>query len=87
MKSCYAKWQHPWVCEKEPLTGGESFCVGRTFHIGGLIVETRLTCGHATGGATYFIRGLPKPVTVVGDSMFEGSMGALFEGFTIMTKI
>lgn len=66
---------HAWVCEKEPLTGAESFCVGRTFHMGGLIVETRLTSGHATGGETYFIRGLAKPVAVVGDSMFAGSMG------------
>jgi hypothetical protein len=28
-----------------------------------------------------------KPVAVVGDAMFEGSMGALFDGITIMTKI
>jgi len=66
---------HAWVCDKEPLTGAESFCVGRTFHIGGHIVETRLTSGHATGGVTYFIRGLAKPLAVVGDSMFAGSMG------------
>jgi glyoxylase-like metal-dependent hydrolase (beta-lactamase superfamily II) len=64
-----------WVCEKETLAGAESFAVGRTFHIGTLTVETRLTSGHAAGGVTYFIQGLSKPVAVVGDSMFAGSMG------------
>jgi glyoxylase-like metal-dependent hydrolase (beta-lactamase superfamily II) len=64
-----------WVCEREPLAGAESFAAGRTFHIRSLTVETRLTSGHATGGVTYFIRDLAKPVAVVGDSMFAGSMG------------
>ena len=64
-----------WVCEKEPLAGAESFAAGRTFYIGSLTVETRLTSGHAAGGVTYFIQGLSKPVAVVGDSMFAGSMG------------
>jgi glyoxylase-like metal-dependent hydrolase (beta-lactamase superfamily II) len=66
---------HAWVCEKEPLAGAESFAAGRTFYIGSLTVETRLTSGHAAGGVTYFIQGLSKPVAVVGDSMFAGSMG------------
>ena len=66
---------HAWVCEKEPLVGAESFSVGRNFHIGGLTVETRLTSGHAAGGVTYFVQGLAKPVALVGDSMFAGSMG------------
>jgi glyoxylase-like metal-dependent hydrolase (beta-lactamase superfamily II) len=64
-----------WVCEREPLAGAESFGAGRTFYIGSLTVETRLTSGHAAGGVTYFIRGLAMPIAVVGDSMFAGSMG------------
>jgi glyoxylase-like metal-dependent hydrolase (beta-lactamase superfamily II) len=64
-----------WVCEREPLADAESFAAGRTFYIGSLLVETRLTSGHAAGGVTYFIRDLSKPVAVVGDSMFAGSMG------------
>ena len=66
---------HAWVCEKEPLAGAESFRAGRAFQIGELTVETRLTSGHAAGGVTYFIQGLSKPVAVVGDSMFAGSIG------------
>ena len=64
-----------WVCEKDPLAGAESFHAGRAFQIGTLTVDTRLTSGHAAGGVTYFIQGLTKPVAVVGDAMFAGSMG------------
>jgi len=63
------------VGDKEPLDGAESFAAGRTFSIGGLRVETRLTWGHSPGGITYFISGLSVPVAIVGDSMFAGSMG------------
>jgi glyoxylase-like metal-dependent hydrolase (beta-lactamase superfamily II) len=66
---------HAWVCEKEPIAGAESFSAGRAFQIGSLTIETRLTSGHAAGGVTYFIQGLSKPVAIVGDSMFAGSMG------------
>lgn len=64
-----------YVCEKEALAGAESFSPGKTFSIGSLSVETRLTSGHSAGGITYFIRGLSVPVAVVGDAMFAGSMG------------
>ena len=63
------------MSELERLAGAESFCVGRGFQIGRLDVKTCLTIGHATGGGTYLIRVLFKPVAVVGDSMFAGSMG------------
>jgi len=64
-----------WVSEREPLRGAEGFAPGRDFQIGALTVETRLTSGHAVGGVTYFIRGLAKPIAIVGDSIFAGSMG------------
>lgn len=66
---------HAWVCDKEPIAGAEAFTAGRTFQIGGLRVESRLTSGHAAGGVTFFIQGLTQPVAIVGDSMFAGSMG------------
>lgn len=64
-----------YVCEKEALDGAESFAPGQAFAIGQLTVETRLTSGHSAGGVTYFIRGLARPVAIVGDSIFAGSMG------------
>ena len=66
---------HAWVCGKEPLAGAESFSLGRVFPLGSLMVGTRPGSGHAAGGVTYFIQGLAKPVAVVGDSLFAGSMG------------
>lgn len=64
-----------WVCDREPLAGADSFAPGHGFQIGNLRVETRLTSGHAAGGITYVVLGLEKPVAIVGDSIFAGSMG------------
>lgn len=63
------------VGEREPLEGAEVFASGRSFDAGALHIETRLTWGHSSGGITFVIRGLAKPVAVVGDSIFAGSMG------------
>ena len=59
----------------EPWPGCEEFVEGATFSIGSLKVETRTTSGHSVGGTTYVISGLEKPIAVVGDAMFAGSMG------------
>ena len=64
-----------WVSEKEPFSGARTFAEGQTFTLGRLRIETRLTAGHSTGGTTYVISGLSRPVAVVGDSLFASSMG------------
>jgi glyoxylase-like metal-dependent hydrolase (beta-lactamase superfamily II) len=38
-------------------------------------METRLTFGHSPGGITYVVTGLARPIAIVGDSLFAGSMG------------
>ena len=48
---------------------------GKSFQIGGLAIETRLTAGHSIGGISYVIYGLARPVAVVGDALFSSSMG------------
>lgn len=64
------------VGDREPhLPGAEAFSAGCEFRIGNLTVETRLTWGHAEGGITYVVRGLEKPLAIVGDAIFAGSMG------------
>lgn len=63
------------VSEREPVEGAEPFQDGRTFAIGRLKIETRRTSGHARGGITYVITGLAKPLAIVGDALFAGSMG------------
>lgn len=60
---------------KEPWPKAELFTEGARFEIGALSVKTFTTSGHSPGGTTYFIEGLSRPVAVVGDAMFAGSMG------------
>jgi len=64
-----------WTGEREPVEGAASFAPGKTWQLGGLKVESRSTWGHCPGGITYVITGLARPVAVVGDSIFAGSMG------------
>jgi len=63
------------VGEREPLEGATSFEAGRTWAAGNLKIESRLTWGHSKGGITFVVSGLAKPVAIVGDAVFAGSMG------------
>jgi len=62
------------VSSREPLRGTFD-ATGREFTCGRLRIETRLTWGHSRGGITYVVHGLERPVAVVGDAVFAGSMG------------
>ena len=64
-----------YVSSHEPVPDAELIEEGKKFVIGSLKIETRLTWGHSRGGMTYVVHGLPRPVAVVGDSLFAGSMG------------
>lgn len=61
--------------ELEPWPGTGTFAEGKSFTIGSLTVATLTTSGHSPGGTTYSIEGLERPVAIVGDAMFAGSMG------------
>lgn len=64
-----------YISEREPEEGAEAIAEGKHFQVGTLAIEARLTSGHSPGGMTYFVTGLKRPVAVVGDSLFAGSMG------------
>ncbi len=64
-----------WVSDREPMHGARGFEDGRGFECGPLRIETLLTCGHTRGGTSYAVYGLDRPVVVVGDALFAGSMG------------
>ncbi len=64
-----------YVSEKEPIKEAELIEDGHNFSIGNLSVNSRLTWGHSKGGLTYVINGLERPVAIVGDALFAGSMG------------
>jgi hydroxyacylglutathione hydrolase len=64
-----------YISELEPEEGAEAIPEGKHFKVGTLAIEARLTSGHSPGGTTYVVTGLARPIAVVGDSLFAGSMG------------
>jgi len=64
-----------WVGKYENFADAQTFAEGKTFKVGALKIETRRTSGHAAGGITFVISGLSRPVAIVGDAIFAGSMG------------
>ena len=70
------------VCALEPTAGAENFSAGKSFSVGSLQIGSRQTSGHSVGGITYVIAGLARPVAVVGDAIFAGSMGGGAVSFT-----
>ncbi len=61
--------------DREPIDGAETFSPGRSWSIGSLKIDSRLTWGHSKGGITYVVTGLAQPIAIVGDAVFAGSMG------------
>jgi glyoxylase-like metal-dependent hydrolase (beta-lactamase superfamily II) len=64
-----------YISEREPTAGAETISEGHQFNVGDLKVKAFLTWGHSPGGMTFFVTGLARPIAVVGDSIFAGSMG------------
>ena len=60
---------------QEPVPGAEPIEEGKHFRLGKLDIEARLTRGHSPGGMTFVVTGLARPIAIVGDSLFAGSMG------------
>ena len=64
-----------YISEREAEEEVEAIAEGKRFRAGSLEIEARLTSGHSPGGMTYVVTGLSRPVAIVGDSLFAGSMG------------
>jgi len=64
-----------YTSSKEPVDGANLINCGHQFEIGALKGTAFLTHGHSVGGLTYFIKGLNRPIAIVGDALFAGSMG------------
>src|SRR5664279_4348293 len=64
-----------YISELEEAEGAEKVEEGKRFRVGSLEIEARLTSGHSPGGMTFVVTGLSRPVAIVGDSLFAGSMG------------
>jgi hydroxyacylglutathione hydrolase len=66
---------HVFAPAREKVPGAEPVDEGKHFHLGKVDIEARLTWGHSPGGITYVVTGLSRPIAIVGDSLFAGSMG------------
>jgi glyoxylase-like metal-dependent hydrolase (beta-lactamase superfamily II) len=66
---------HVYAPAREAVPGAEPIEEGKRFRVGKIDIDTRLTWGHSPGGMTFVANGLARPVAVVGDSLFAGSMG------------
>ena len=64
-----------YISDRESAEGAEAIAEGKRFRVGSLEIEARLTWGHSPGGMTFVVSGLTRPVAIVGDSLFAGSMG------------
>ena len=64
-----------YVHELEALDECESITEGFSYTCGSLSLNALHTHGHALGGITYVIDGLDRPIAIVGDAIFAGSMG------------
>jgi glyoxylase-like metal-dependent hydrolase (beta-lactamase superfamily II) len=64
-----------YVHELEAIDGCESIIEDFSYSCGSLSVTALHTHGHALGGMTYLINGLERPIAIVGDAIFAGSMG------------
>ena len=74
------------VNEAEPLDKAAPFKPGVTFSLGRLHIETRDTSGHSAGGTTYHIHGLDRPLAIVGDALFAGSVGGIKSDYKASLK-
>jgi hydroxyacylglutathione hydrolase len=70
------------VHKLESLEGVESIEEGFEHVLGNLTLKALHTHGHSLGGVSYLIDGLEKPVAVVGDALFAGSMGGGMVSYT-----
>jgi hydroxyacylglutathione hydrolase len=66
---------HVFAPAREMVPGAEPIDEGRRFRLGKVEIEARLTWGHSPGGMTFVVTGLARPIAIVGDSLFAGSMG------------
>ena len=74
------------VNKAEALDKAATFEPGVTFSLGKLHIETRDTSGHSAGGTTFHIHGLDRPLAIVGDALFAGSVGGIKSDYRTALK-
>ena len=76
VREAYPRIRLHGFCEGMPAE--QRLDAGDVFRVGSLAIRWRESSGHAEDGVTYVIEGYPQgapPVAVVGDAIFDSSMG------------
>lgn len=66
------------VAKREAMENVLTFEPGHQFQVPKLVIGSQPTPGHSRGSVSYVISGLSRPVVVVGDALFAGSLGTGF---------
>lgn len=86
LKELLAPGGQVFVHPNEHITGCVELRDGQTFSIGGLTITARETAGHSPGGVSYIVAGLARPVAIVGDALFAGSIGGVRANYRLALK-
>ena len=72
-----------WASDREPVDfpGAKTFAENAHFHVDEIAIKTLSTWGHSPGLTTFFVTGIGRPLAIVGDSLFAGSMGGSAEHY------
>ena len=62
---------------EEPFRNAGSVAHGDVFICGSLQIAARATPGHSPGGTSFVVRGLARPLAIVGDALFCLSQGGV----------
>lgn len=70
----------------ESQSGAAELREGQTFQLGALEITAWQTAGHSPGGMSFVIQGLERPVAIVGDALFAGSIGGVRANYRLALK-
>ncbi|GHC11403.1 MBL fold metallo-hydrolase [Cerasicoccus arenae] len=87
LKSALVPGGSVYVHTNELLPGAQPLRDGQVFKIGELEILARETSGHSPGGTSYVIQGLARPIAVVGDALFAGSIGGVRANYPLALKM
>ncbi|WP_309383578.1 MBL fold metallo-hydrolase [Cerasicoccus frondis] len=75
-----------YVHGNEAFPGATEIRDGAAFELGSLKITARETSGHSPGGTTFIVEGLARPVAIVGDAIFAGSIGGVRANYRLALK-
>lgn len=86
LKAALQEGGRVYVHPNESQPGAAELRDGQTFQLGSLEITAWQTAGHSPGGMSFVIKGLARPVAIVGDALFAGSIGGVRANYRLALK-